>query len=326
MIGSTVYSILFAIAAFAVMFYHASHKQILIQDVAQDEGTELAGVMQNTWQQDLLVEQLHEGKNCVSIPVPEETRSEQVTIENHYMDHELWVQVDTLDASYLAEHALLADGEIQQGQMQKYAGKLWLVMPLRGVREYRSVLEKGYLTIELYHPKEIYDKIIVIDPDTDENALEIAKDLKALLDTGDIKAYYSRIEKKELTPAQRLSLCVGSEADFYIGIRMGSSENVQMYGTAVRYGGEYFRPEMDSVRLADLLERQVTTAIKGKAEGIFEDQEDFMLAQVPSIAVILEPGYITNPQESKYLKQPEYRRKIAEGIYDAILQAYEKME
>lgn len=158
MIGSTVYSILFAIAAFAVMFYHASHKQILIQDVAQDEGTELAGVMQNTWQQDLLVEQLHEGKNCVSIPVPEETRSEQVTIENHYMVHELWVQVDTLDASYLAEHALLADGEIQQGQMQKYAGKLWLVMPLRGVREYRSVLEKGYLTIELYHPKEIYDK------------------------------------------------------------------------------------------------------------------------------------------------------------------------
>ena len=42
--------------------------------------------------------------------------------------------------------------------------------------------------------------------------------------------------------------------------------------------------------------------------------------------MILEPGYNTNPQEKKYLKQPEYRRKIAEGIYETILQAYEKME
>ena len=41
MIGSAVYSTLFAITAFIVMFYHASHKQILIQDVAQDAGTEL---------------------------------------------------------------------------------------------------------------------------------------------------------------------------------------------------------------------------------------------------------------------------------------------
>ncbi len=201
-----------------------------------------------------------------------------------------------------------------------------MVMPLRGVREYRSVLEKGYLTIELYHPKEIYDKIIVIDPSADKNALEIARYLKELLDTSEIKAYYSRIEERDLTLAQRLSLSVGSEADFYIGIRMGNSENTQTYGTVVRYGGEYFQPEMDSARLADLLERQVTTAINGRAEGIFEDQEDFMLTQVPSMAVILEPGYTTNPQERKYLKQPEYRRKIAEGIYETVLQAYEKME
>lgn len=326
MIGSAVYSVLFAIAAFTVMFYHASHKQIFIQDVAQDEGTELSGMTQNIWKQDLVVKQLDEGKNCLYIPVPEETRSEQVTIENHYMDHELWVRVDTLDSNYLSEHPVLMDGEINRGQMQLYAGKLWLVMQLRGVREYRSVLEKGYLTIELYQPREIYEKIVVIDPDADENSLEIARCLKELLDTSDMKAYYSRLEEKELTPVQRLSLCAGTQADLYIGIRMASSEDAGVYGTAVKYGGDFFTPEMDSARLADMLERQVTTALHGKALGIFEEEEDFMLVQAPALAVILEPGYTTNAQEKEYLEQPEYRRRIAEGIYETILQAYEKME
>lgn len=325
-IGSAVYSVLFAIVAFAVMFYHASHKQIFIQDVAQDEGTELSGMAQNTWKQDLVIKQLDEGKNCLYIPVPEGTRSEQVTIENHYMDHELWVRVDTLDSNYLAEHPVLMDGETGRGQMQLYAGKLCLVIQLRGIREYRSVLEKGYLTIELYQPREIYEQIVVIDPDADENALEIARYLKELLDTSDIKAYYSRLEEKELTPVQRLSLCGGTEADLYIGIRMGNSEDAGVYGTSVIYGGDFFTPEIDSVRLADMMERQVTTALNGKALGIFEDEEEFMLAQAPAMAVIIEPGYITNAQEKEFLKQPEYRRRIAEGIYETILHAYEKME
>lgn len=326
MIGSAIYSTLFAIAAFVVMFYHASHKQILIQDVAQDEGTELSGAVQHTWQQELVVQPMNAGKNCLSISVPAETRSEQVTIENHYMDHELWVQIDTVDAAYLAEHPVFVDGEIKQGQMQLYGGKLWLVMPLRGIREYRSVLEKGYLTIELYHPKEIYDKIVVIDPEADANALGIAGDLKELLDASDVKAYYSRMEAKDLTPAQRLSLCVGSDADIYIGIQMGRSEDETEYGTVVHYGGEFFSPEMDSGRLADLLERQVTTAISGKVVGIFQDEDDFMLTQAPGMAVVLEPGFVTNAQEKKYLKQKEYRRQIAQGIYETILQAYEQME
>ena len=30
--------------------------------------------------------------------------------------------------------------------------------------------------------------------------------------------------------------------------------------------------------------------------------------------------------QKEFLKQPEYRRRIAEGIYETILQAYEKME
>jgi len=326
MIGALVYSIIFSVAAFAVMFYHAVHKKIVILDVAQDEEAEASGQLMDSGQQELRMERIDEGTNRIYIPVPGQTRSENVLIENYYMNHELWVRVDTLSKEFLAANPVFADCPVLEGRVRFGEDGTWLQFTLESLCEYRSVLEKGYLAVELLEPKQVYERIVVIDPQGEENALEIARFLKEFLDASEIKAYYSRMEERELTQEERLDLMQHSQADLYIGIRMGEESDAERFGTAVWYGGRYFTPEIDSVRLADMLERQVVTRINGKALGIWEDTQDEVLGMVAMPAVVLSPGYLTNEQEREFLEQESYRRRIAEGIYQTILEAYEKME
>ena len=77
--------------------------------------------------------------------------------------------------------------------------------------------------------------------------------------------------------------------------------------------------------LADLLEREVVTAISGKANGLIEaSAEDTVISEATVPAAAIKVGYLTNGQESILLQREDYIQRIAEGIYQTILKAYEE--
>lgn len=78
------------------------------------------------------------------------------------------------------------------------------------------------------------------------------------------------------------------------------------------------------MELAKLLEEEVVSSIKGKGLGLEKapEDEDF-LRQITVPAATLKAGYATNKQEAALLVREEYQEKIAAGIYNAILKAYE---
>ncbi len=79
------------------------------------------------------------------------------------------------------------------------------------------------------------------------------------------------------------------------------------------------------MELADLLEREVVTAISGKANGLIEaSAEDTVISEATVPAAAIKVGYLTNGQESILLQREDYIQRIAEGIYQTILKAYEE--
>ena len=69
----------------------------------------------------------------------------------------------------------------------------------------------------------------------------------------------------------------------------------------------------------------MVTAISGKANGLLEAAEDDTVicdATVPAAAI--KVGYLTNGQEAILLQREDYIQRIAEGIYRAIIRAYEE--
>lgn len=359
---TAVYTVLFAFFALAAIFYYSSNKIIVVADVAQDE------VAQNAQEQpaagkaaqdaaegknpsdaaslqnSILFEQNGQEMNYFCIPLHADVKAENVTIENHYMDKELWVSIRQgagsaeYDDFYRTQGVYGNRSAVIDGCYENGTDTFWLKFRLTDVFEYHSIFEDNKLYIEFMTPREAYDKIVVIDPAYGGDitgalsnklagkdiTLEIARALKKKLDGTDIKVYYTRMDDSALSDEERVELTNATKADMLIRIEVNENEDSKVYGTEAVYNSRFFIPGFGSVELADLLEREVVTAISGKANGLTDSTEEDVVvngATVPAAAIRV--GYLSNGQEEILLGREDYIEKIAEGIYQAIIKAYE---
>lgn len=359
---TAVYTVLFACFALAAVFYYSSNKIIVVADVAQDEvaHTQDAGTGQNmqaeeglagetapgagSEQNAVFFEQNGQEMSYFCIPLHSDVKAENVTIENHYMDKELWVSIKLgADSTgygdfYRTQGVYGNRNAVIYGTFENGTDTFWLKFKLTDVYEYHSIFEDNKLYIEFMTPKEAYDKIVVIDPAyggdvtgavSDELkgkdiTLEIARALKKKLDGTDIKVYYTRMDDSTLSEEDRVGLTNATKADMLVRIEVNENEDSKIYGTEAVYNSKFFIPGFGSVELADLLEREVVTAISGKANGLTDSgEEDVVINEATVPAAAIRVGYLSNGQEEILLGRDDYIQKIAEGIYQAIMKAYE---
>ena len=358
---TAVYTALFAVCALAVIFFYSSHKVVVVENVAQDEVVQ-DEELQNTQDEEsaahqdqdtaanvtaensILFEEKGQEMSYFCIPLHSNVRAENVTIENHYMDKELWVSIkqtqqdDTYTDFYHAQGVYGNREAVVDGYFESGTDAFRLKFKLTDVYEYHSILEDSNLYIEFIAPKEAYDRIVVIDPaygddvtgavsgdlQSKQVTLEIARALKKKLDETDIKVYYTRMDDSNPSDEDRIGLTNATKADMMIRIEVNENEDTKIYGTEAVYNSKFFIPGFGSIELADLLEREVVTAISGKANGLVDSTEDDVVinsAVVP--AATIRVGYISNGQEAILLNRDDYIQKIADGIYQAIMAAYE---
>jgi N-acetylmuramoyl-L-alanine amidase len=346
---AAVYCILFVVIAMSVMLYYSANKIVVVADVAQDEVIRSAQEEQESTltavvdENHITIDQDRQNTNYFCIPMPGVVKAEEVTLENHYMDQELWVNIQGKNMkdydTFYEENAVYGNSQnVVDGHFEVENNRIYLRFSLTGVYEYRSIFEEQTLYVEFVPSKEVYEKVIVIDPAdgagvsgviqdgiaAKDITLDIAKALKARFDETDIKVYYTRMDDSNPAPENRVKLAAATKADMLIRLEVSGDENSKIYGTEAVYNSRYFIPGFGSVELADILEREVVTAISGKANGLVEaadTDEVISAATVPAAA--LKVGYLTNAQESILLQREDYINRIAEGIYNAVMKAYE---
>lgn len=331
----------FALLSMSSIIYAANGKTVEITDVAQDEvdrggsGTEESDVLK-----ELTLSEIKNGKEHLKIPLPAGIRADTVTVENHYISKELWVIFEGSYEAYYEEAVLDSRADfVTAGFCEEVKNTTRLKFTLNGVYEYRSFLENNSLYVEFLNPWEMYEQRVVIDPafgglsfgETANNLVEknivlsVAKKLKDKLDQTKIKVYYTRIDDIDLGEEERAAIAKQVNADMLIRLEVNASEDERLFGTEAVYNESFFIPGFGSLELADLLEREVVTAIQGKANGLVTaEEEDYVInhAAVPAAAIRI--GYITNKKEAQLFDQEAYADRVAEGIYQTIIKAYEK--
>ena len=338
---------LFIVAAMGIMLYYSAHKVIVVTDVAQDEVDWKASEDSTaiTDKNHIVFERENkQHSKYFRIPLPEDVKAEDVTIENHYVNRELLVCIIPKERNgqeqFYESHAVSGNCEkVLDGQIEVEQERIGLRFTLTDVYEYQSAYEDNALYIEFVQPKEVYDKIVVIDPayggeetgPVAENAdsktimLNVAKALKTKLDDTDIKVYNTRMDDTDPDSADRVGLANTTGADILIRLEVNTSKEAQTYGTEAVYNARFFIPGFGNVELADLIEREVVTAIGGKANGLTPaGEEDEILQKATVPAATIRVGYLSNEKERALLLQEDYARRIAEGIYQAILKVYEE--
>ncbi|MED9904117.1 MAG: N-acetylmuramoyl-L-alanine amidase [Lachnospiraceae bacterium] len=342
-VRTLIYTLFFCAASMGGMLVFADNKAITIANVAQDQvagegdfsvntlnGTEEAGKLR--------FRPGDEEADYLCIPLEEGIKAENVTMENHYMERQMWIYIKGSAPDYYAREAVSGDIScIEAGSFEYAEDTVLLKFCLTDVYEYKSTMEENHLYIEFVPPGEVYDKILVIDAGgggeetgyqgnglvEKDVTLDLVKRLKLLLEGTDIKVYYTRTEDTNPSAESRVGLANAVGADMFISIRLNSSEDTSVYGTEALYNESYFLPDFGSIELADIVERNVVTGISGRGNGLYAAKDSDIIIQDAKVPVTaIQVGYVSNEREAGLLQTKEYRDRIAEGLYQAVLEAF----
>lgn len=128
---------------------------------------------------------------------------------------------------------------------------------------------------------------------------------------------YTRKPRQGKTTARRIDLINRSKAPVVISIHMNHSPNSKAEGSSCYYFSSGNVSSAKGQKLANYLHHEQISALKLKDCRIHGKNFNILrLTKIP--AVIVEPAFITNPNEENLLKTPKFRQKIATAIFDSL--------
>ena len=161
--------------------------------------------------------------------------------------------------------------------------------------------------------------------------LKIASYLQSYLEMGGASVIITRLEDEMLSEdgsvtkkgdmRQRGELIRQSHPDLVVSIHQNSYPGSSCWGPQVFY----WQNSAEGKRAAEQVQTQLNIFTGGtrsdKANG-----EYYILRQSEDTAILVECGFLTNPEEEKKLNDPAYQKRIAWSIYAGINRYFEEEE
>ena len=334
----------FTACSIAVMLHRSATKHILITDAAGTSVEREFSSESYNLLVDKKVSKSQSGK--LTIPLSKSVSSDDIVMEDRYIDHELRIYIDSREEGFYLDNAVLSDLDIIDEAVcitENDTGSVCLDFKLNGLYANESSLtESSTIEVRFFKPYEEYDQIVVVDPigyDKSDITIadeatdkDLALDLALLLrqqadkdDNNSIKFYYTRLSDADVDDDKRLQLIEDVQADMVV--RLGADADPSgAEGIEAYYNDEYYLRRLSNAGLAGTLVNSCT------ASGInvlginpeYEDDTILMTSQVPSAKLRIEvPG---EESGQKKIQDKTYKTKLASGIYQGISDAFEEMQ
>lgn len=279
----------------------------------------------------------------LEIGLPPELKEDNLRIENDYMTQTIYIRFSGGVDDYFNSYAIRGSCDhIASLSYYRDDGDGVIALELDKVFELEKNYEQGSLFLKFLSPHEVYDKVVVVDAGHGGHApgavrlgvseknidLAILKQVKELFDSdgGNIGVYYTRTTDTNPSLDQRVQLANKSDADLFISIHnnsdsMGNFTNTS--GTQVMFS-ESDTSELSSKRLAQICMKNVVKALNGKNQGLLKGDKIYIIRNSKVPVALIEIGFMTNYEELDKLKSEDYQKKAAEGIYNAVMEAFEE--
>ena len=134
------------------------------------------------------------------------------------------------------------------------------------------------------------------------------------------------ISEISVSNVERSKIANNAAADVNIHIHADGSDNKKAHGVSVLIpdGDLLGTPSIkqESARLGELMVNAVAESTGAKNRGTVprDDMTSFNFSQVPT--VLIEMGFMTNPEEDALLETDAYQNKIVKGMVTSLLQWY----
>ena len=282
-------------------------------------------------------------ENAEFLYIPFDASEENVNCQMDYMEQMVCIKTQNVSEKYFEQNPVTGNIE-NVADMAFYVkdGEGCLQITTNGVYEIKQTVKDGQIRLQFVAPDKIYDRLVVIDPGhggsdaggvlgnlAEKNiTLDIALRLEAKLENKGIGVYLTRDTDKEQSVEKRVRLANDAGADLFLSLHTAADEeNQEVCGIETDYNDVFIIPSFGSGDFAYLVEAEAVNTTGADALGMEPAVEDDVLLQKARMPVArLNVGYLTNGKEAQLLGEAEYRQKIADGLYQAILKAYDDKE
>jgi N-acetylmuramoyl-L-alanine amidase len=166
-------------------------------------------------------------------------------------------------------------------------------------------------------------------PYTEEKrlCLQTARLVKQYLNQLGYKVIMTRSTDTFVTLPRRVEIAAQASGDLFVSVHFNSSRVPSAHGIEVFFcdSGEDRTRASASRRLANSVLSRMLRATEAKSRGV--KKGNFYVIRENSLpAILVEGGFLTNPEERDLLRSRDYQEKIARGIADGIDNFLRKMK
>ena len=229
-----------------------------------------------------------------------------------------------LNGAELALDAAYVEGGRTMASLRSIAEALGLTVT------WNQLTRTAYLTDGSWQPS-FRDVVVALDPghggsatgaqyggvrESDLN-LAIAREAAAALEAYGIQAVLTRTGDEDVSLYDRTDLASEAGADLFISIHCNSSNT---HPAAAGIYTAYHPDRSGGQSLADTLQAAMGTAAGAASAGVWPRPDLAVLRTAGMPAALVECGYMSTPAELERLLQPDYQRRLAQGIAQGVLQ------
>ena len=267
--------------------------------------------------------------------VPAGVQASDIVTENLYNERRFLVHINTDTDSYygsMSESGVPVDAGRISGDRGLVKGAsvvydksgVLLIFDMSRISEYKLTMEDNFVTMEAVDPRSLYNYVVVLDPGDVSEAAGVCEDVAdraaQLLYQDGVRVYLTdpTLESDEAVSTAQLMEETG--ADIYIGLDVSHDGEVY-HGIRTYYDPLYYIPGYGSIELSESCLNNTAIASSNRALGISEAPKGSVLYEINAPATLLTVGNCDNPDEYALLTEDSYRDRLANGIYEAVLEA-----
>ncbi len=233
---------------------------------------------------------------------------------------------------------MIGHGDIKSVNIQTNQGQTVLTINESKILTFSVTDEGDKILIKRRNPKDVYDKIVVLDPGHGGNdpgslghglqekniTTDIVNRLKNIIEAeGKIKVYLTRYTDVYVEHMVRVN--VGEQVgDMFISVHNNAAkDNPVANGTETYYYPHANDNEIgiSTKQMADVIHRNLMESIQTNDRKV--KTNSYIVIKYNTIpSVLIETAFITNPDDAALLGSPEFREKAAKGIYNGIKEIF----
>lgn len=194
-------------------------------------------------------------------------------------------------------------------------------------KEAKGTKDKVVIVIDPGHGGEDPGKVGVNDVLEKDLNLQVAQKVQKLMDEAGIEIVMTReddnvptAKKKDLE--ERIQLINSTNPTLALCIHQNSYPDAAIKGAQVFY----YTPSEEAKEAATIVQEELRTVDPSNTRAIKANDTYYMLKNTKVPTIIVECGFLTNPEEAEKLTNEEYQDQLAKAICDGIIKWLDKSD